>query len=301
MNLSNLISSKTVAALVIAATQFTAAIPAAFATPTAAEYGVVLNLSGKQRMLTQKMSKEALFIALGINAEKNVQSLAATVSLFDKTLVGLRDGDASLGLPATQSGRIVRQLDKVAELWTGYQTTMNEIISSKSVSEAHVDVIATQSVPLLKAMNKAVGLYEKDAQMAGLETDPSLATTINLSGKQRMLSQKMTKEMLLHIYQSGTGDARMALLETTSLFERTLAGLLDGDDNLDLPGTAQPDIRDQLQVVSGIWGEFKGIIEEGVGNASGLSSDKLQVLETDNLTLLKEMNKAVGMYADLAA
>ena len=283
------------------AVQFAAAIPTAFATPTAAEYGVVLNLSGKQRMLTQKMSKEALFVALGVNTDKNLQSLQGTVSLFDKTLKGLRDGDASLGLPATQSGRIVRQLDKVGELWTAYQGTMNEIISAKSVSDANVEVIATQSVPLLKAMNKAVGLYEKDAQLAGLQTDPSLATTINLSGKQRMLSQKMTKELLLHIYQSGSGDAKMALLETSSLFERTLAGLLDGDANLDLPGTAQPAIRDQLQVVNGIWGEFKGVIEEGVGSANGLSGDKLQELETDNLNLLKEMNKAVGMYADLAA
>lgn len=32
--------------------------------PTAAEYGTVLNLSGKQRMLSQKMSKEVMLVAL---------------------------------------------------------------------------------------------------------------------------------------------------------------------------------------------------------------------------------------------
>ncbi len=51
--------------------------------------GTVINLAGKQRMLTQKMSKEALFIAKGIDVEKNKESLKKTAELFDKTLKGL--------------------------------------------------------------------------------------------------------------------------------------------------------------------------------------------------------------------
>jgi hypothetical protein len=47
----------------------------------------ILNQSGKQRMLTQKMSKEMLFIAKGINITQNQTALAQTVALFDKTLM----------------------------------------------------------------------------------------------------------------------------------------------------------------------------------------------------------------------
>ena len=86
MKFSTLISSKLVAAVVVGAVQFAAAIPTAFATPTAAEYGVVLNLSGKQRMLTQKMSKEAVLVALGVNKDGNLANLTATRDLFAKTL-----------------------------------------------------------------------------------------------------------------------------------------------------------------------------------------------------------------------
>jgi len=37
-----------------------------------------INLAGKQRMLTQKMSKEALFIAKGINVKANTEALGKT-------------------------------------------------------------------------------------------------------------------------------------------------------------------------------------------------------------------------------
>ena len=87
--------------------------PAFAADPTAAEYGVVLNLSGKQRMLTQKMSKEIVLIAMGHETGTNVQNLKATADLFDKTLKGLRNGDAGLQLVPTSNPRILRQLDKV--------------------------------------------------------------------------------------------------------------------------------------------------------------------------------------------
>lgn len=39
------------------------------------EMGIVINLSGKQRMLTQKMSKEMLLIAKGVDEVQNKEDL----------------------------------------------------------------------------------------------------------------------------------------------------------------------------------------------------------------------------------
>ena len=75
-------------------------IPAAASDPiTPAEWGAVINLSGRQRMLSQKMSKEILLISLDYQAAENLSNLEATASLFDRTLKGLRDGDPELSLP----------------------------------------------------------------------------------------------------------------------------------------------------------------------------------------------------------
>lgn len=273
-----------------------------FATgPTSAEYGVVLNLSGKQRMLTQKMSKEVMLVSLGVDLDKNIQNLIATSSLFDKTLKGLRNGSDELRLPPTTSKRILRQLDKIDALWAGFYPNIQTIITNKKVTPNQVAAIASNNLPLLKQMNKAVGLYEKDAKKGGLKSDPGLAATLNLSGKQRMLTQKMSKEFLLIANGHETDSNKLNLLETHTLFERTLKGLLDGDETLGLPGTKPEAIRQQLDVVRGLWQDFKPIVEKGSQDSSTISTDMINQLAASNLPLLKEMNKAVGMYEKEAA
>ena len=271
--------------------------------PTAAEYGVVLNLSGKQRMLSQKMSKEMMLIALNHEVDKNLESLAATSSLFDKTLKGLRDGDADLRLPPTASDRIIKQLDKIqAEHWQGYYQIVKAVLAAKTVSKEQVAQLAAANVPLLAEMNKCVQLYEKDASKAGLKSDPGLAVTINLSGKQRMLSQKMSKEFLLVAYGHEADKNKLDLLETATLFDRTLGGLLDGDATLDLPGTKDEGIRKQLAVVMDLWKGFKPLVEAATDpKAASIAPEQIAKLAQANLPLLSEMNKAVEMYEKVAA
>ena len=269
--------------------------------PSAAEYGVVLNLSGKQRMLTQKMSKEVMLVALKVDLDKNLNNLVATSSLFDKTLKGLRNGSDELRLPPTTSKRILRQLGKIDALWAEFYPNIQAIIESKSVSDQQVAAVASKNLPLLKEMNKAVGLYEKDAKKGGLKSDPGLAATLNLSGKQRMLTQKMSKEFLLVAYGHDVEGNKLNLLETYTLFERTLAGLKDGDNTLGLPGTKQDTIRAQLGVVENLWKDFKSIVSAGSAEGAKIQRGQIEKLAASNLPLLKEMNKAVGMYEKEAA
>ena len=121
--------------------------------PTSAEYGVVLNLSGKQRMLTQKMSKEVMLVALSVDTAANVANLQKTSSLFDKTLKGLRNGSGELRLPATSSKRILRQLDKIDQIWAGFYPAVKEVISRGSASKAQVAQIAENQALMVMCFN----------------------------------------------------------------------------------------------------------------------------------------------------
>ncbi|BHH82355.1 type IV pili methyl-accepting chemotaxis transducer N-terminal domain-containing protein [Desulforhopalus sp. 52FAK] len=291
-----------IASLVISLVTVTGSTLAFAEGPTAGEYGVVLNLSGKQRMLSQKMSKEVALIKLNYKKDENLANLKATSALFDKTLKGLRDGDEGLKLPATESRRILRQIDqKITPLWGPFYATIQEITAAGDVTDEQLDAIAVNNLPLLGEMNKCVKLYEKDAAKAGMKSDPGLAVTINLAGKQRMLSQKMSKEFLLIAAGYKVDDNKLSLQETSGLFERTLTGLLDGDATLDLPGTKDEGIRAQLVKVQGLWTEFKPGVEFAAKSTDTIPEDKVAGLAEQNLPLLKEMNKAVGMYEALAA
>ena len=248
-------------------------------TQTKQQSGTVINLAGKQRMLTQKMSKEALFMAKGIDADANKANLTKTADLFDKTLKGLVAGDKDLNLPKTENKEILAQLAKVTELWTPFKANIDKVVAGKS-DKATLEAIAKENLPLLKNMNKAVGMF---AKASGSKLSPEMAKTINLAGKQRMLTQKMTKELLL-VANGIDADANKANAKKTGeLFETTLKGLTDKCKNAD--------IKKQLEGVAKLWADYKAIVVKA--DTSDASLKKAQEL---NMPLLKEMNKAVKMF-----
>ena len=101
----------------------------------------------------------------------------------------------------------------------------------------------------------------------------------------------MTKELLL-VANGIDADANKAnLAKTVALFDHTLEGLRDGDKDLGLPGTKDPAILDQLDVVTKLWNEYKPLLD--AVDASDTDPAKAAKL---NLPLLKNMNKAVKMY-----
>ncbi|ODS34206.1 MAG: hypothetical protein SCARUB_00682 [Candidatus Scalindua rubra] len=263
------------------------------------EMGIVINLSGKQRMLTQKMSKEMLLIAKGVDEAQNKENLGKTAALFDKTLKGLIHGDEDLKLVGIEDAKIVGQLERVAMLWGKFKKNVDSVLSgdtSKGISEK----IAKENLPLLKNMNRAVKMYEDYAKKLGGESlDARMAVTLNLSGKQRMLTQKMTKEVLLVANGIDPDKNKSELKKTTELFGRTLKGLLDGDDGLRLTGTKDLVIRDQLKLVAELWEEYKYVLNEIMSSESSVVSEEYLVkVAKINLPLLREMNKAVKMYEE---
>ncbi len=117
-----------------------------------------------------------------------------------------------------------------------------------------------------------------------------------------MLTQKMSKEFLLIAYGHQIEENKLNLLETATLSDRTLFGLMDGDDVPDLPGTKSEAIRGQLKVVMGLWKSFKPTVESASDpKETSISKDRITTLAQSNLPLLKEMNRAVGMYEKEAA
>ncbi len=120
---------------------------------------------------------------------------------------------------------------------------------------------------------------------------------INLAGAQRMLSQKITKEIL--IYKQNPTDSSM-LKASVARFDNVLGGLISGDKKLGIPATTDPKISAQLRKVNQIWEPFKTAIDNIIESPDTTQKDLAFVLD-NNLKLLSEMNKAVGMFEAAAA
>ncbi|MCK4440873.1 MAG: type IV pili methyl-accepting chemotaxis transducer N-terminal domain-containing protein, partial [Sulfurovaceae bacterium] len=185
----------------------------------------------------------------------------------------------SLKLPKTTDKDILAQLEKVSTLWTSLKPNIDKVANGKS-DKAILEAIAKENLPLLKEMNNAVQMY---AKASGSKLDPEKAKTINLAGRQRMLTQKMTKELLLVANGIDADANKENAKKTAELFESTLKDLIAKckDDK----------IKTQLGVVEKLWAEYKDIVVK-----ADTSDASLKKSEEMNIPLLKEMNKAVKMY-----
>ena len=251
-----------------------------------------INLAGKERMLTQKMSKEAMLIKLGIDVDKNAKDLKETSALFNKILKGLEKGDKTLGLVPTKDEKIQYALKGIAKQWEEFYRNIKEVYL-KSKKEEAFEYIKNNNLTLLKNMNEVVSMYAKLGNKGGKPL--KMANDINLAGKQRMLTQMIAKDILMYQANLDAKEKLKSLTNAVKLFDKTLAGLYNGDKDLKLVGTKLPKIRKQLDIVKQNWQEAKLLIPKAIKNRNDKELTKKLITALDKTKV--EMNRAVNLYA----
>lgn len=135
----------------------------------------VINIAGRQRMLSQKYSKE-FFIALQqaqINDGKiNTRQMEKTRRLFDQSLTAISQGGATyldltmnkkITLPAENNRQILAKLDEVKQLWQQLQTLI-KTVDPLNYQINQLSNINKLSVELLANMNKAVVMFAQNSE-----------------------------------------------------------------------------------------------------------------------------------------
>lgn len=132
---------------------------------------------------------------------------------------------------------------------------------------------------------------------------------INLAGRQRMLSQKMTKDFLLNeIEKQKYGQSNTGIVDDVKdamkVFDMTLNALRDSGKaplSLDLKKTdfricprAKEPVYSQLKKVTSIWGQYSAHLDKTLANNKE-PCDDMALVKQINLKLLGEMNAAVVM------
>ncbi len=128
---------------------------------------LVINLAGRQRMLSQKMTKEILLFSGGHMSSENVVN---TINVFDATLNSLYHGGRApldlaqtkfAELPRPASKEVVDQLQKVESTWKVFRENATKIVEAKD--QPSLEHIKKINVNLLEEMNRAVFLMDEEA------------------------------------------------------------------------------------------------------------------------------------------
>lgn len=245
-----------------------------------------INLSGKQRMLTQEMSKLALQINLNIQKKTSKERLRERVTLYDTTLTAFKMGNSDLNIVKSTNQKVLKQIVIVEKEWIAFKKQIEILINEKEISNVIAYVI-NHNVKLLAVSNKLVEYYEASNTSTNY-LEKARFRIINVAGRQRMLTQKMTKEKLLTLKKYSKN--RITLEKTIKLFDNSLLMLTQGDTNQDILKPTNDKIINQLKTVKHLWDELKPLYEKKKNRAK-----ELAIIISKNQLLLKEMNTMVQL------
>ncbi len=254
-----------------------------------------VNISGRQRMLSQRMAKAACLMAKDISFASSFDQLTQAYSLYDRSNTGLRTGDDGMGLLQEQSPKVLDALAAVDEPWSVYQGIVETGIDNGAIESAQLETLDEASLNVLKYMNIAVFKTARAYASISPDLPLGLTITVDVAGRQRMLTQKAVKEACM---MSIAGEPLVyadQLAETIELFDLSLKALRDGHDEVGVIAAPTRAIDRKLNEVSELWKPLKSLLDRAA-RGEVLSDRDLSRAARLSEPLLSTMNEAVGMY-----
>ncbi len=234
-----------------------------------ATMGEAVNIAGRQRMLSQRIAQSYIRIGLQPEAQRGWEILNRSVEEFEHNL-----GDLQAFAPAAS---LRSDLEQVQRLWEPYRR-----LATAPVNKDNAEQLLGQSDRVLAAAHAYVNKLEA---LSGT----SKAELINVSGRQRMLSQRIAKNFLAQRWGLRTQVTTEALYEDLAEFENMLDYLLDSEINT-------PEITTQLHKVKG----YFNYATKGFDGAMSLSEGRvIHVVSGTTDYMLHRMDVTTRLYAEL--
>ena len=255
-----------------------------------------INFSGKLRMLSQRIPAAACNLQASVNPDASAKILEAATVEFEQILNALENGDESLGIIGEETRRkTLAALGKLNETWAPIDEAARTIIDRGPDPEL-TRVLADRNDALLDAAKLLV------SEISGQYADPAAllqadALRIDIAGRQRMLSQRMSKEACLVLSDINAEASLESMGKTVNMFDVSLTALRMGMPAAGIKASSDASIVAGLDLVAADWTSFKPLMDDLAAGGTWDADTRVKVFEGLN-TLLVNMNKVVGMYTD---
>ena len=224
---------------------------------------VAVDVAGKQRMFTQRMLKDYAMVGLENHFGNPGEDLKKIMASFE---------DHLNALIAFNNDKVTKEsLLKVKKMWSPLKTALNETPSKEKAGKMQEDLEA-----LLKQSNESVGLFAK-------QTGKASGEIINISGRQRMLSQRMASLYMLKVWGIDDPQFKVKMTKAMDLYRTSLETLKKSE-------MSTPEIMGLLNKSERSFKFFE------IMNRSSSKFIPSLIYKKSN-DMLKDMNTATGLYA----
>jgi hypothetical protein len=257
-----------------------------------------IDLSGKLRMLSQRVVAAACYVQSGILVDESKAMLEATITEFGTITNALEFGDGGLGITgAEERGRTLAGINKINEVWAPVEA-LGLKISQGSGTQDDLIAMSSESAVVLDIAQRLT------AQISGQYTNPNAmsqadALAVDIAGRQRMLAQRISKNTCLVTAGVDVAAMQTELQGASDTFYGSLNALSNGLASVGIQPPPNGDIATGLAVVADKWKMVEPIVVEALAGDT-ITDAALETMFTAGNTLTGEMNKVVGMYVDAA-
>lgn len=236
-----------------------------------ADINEAINKAGRLRMLSQRIAKAYCQIGQGILADAARKILANSLSLYDEQLDSLRAYAPTPDIRATY--------DELATAWRGY----------REVAAAPPTLAGAKQVAVLN--ESVLRLAHLGTTQLELHSGSNLGRLINISGRQRMLSQRLAKFYMLRHWGISSSEMDSEARVARGEFISALDALGKAKENTSA-------IAGDLELAKVQWLFFDQALQSQRGG--GKDDAEAQNVATTSERILEVMDRITGMYARLS-
>jgi nitrate/nitrite-specific signal transduction histidine kinase len=246
--------------------------------------GQAVNIAGRQRMLSQRMAKARLYRTMAINSEVCQKELNTSITQFDENLKNL--------IAYSPTSKVKLRFTKVETMWPDFKAALINDTTSKAAT-----VVLNMNTRLLTACDEAVQelvaysntLTADDESSINPET---IATNVNIAGRMRMLSQRLTLYYGAH-YNDMDKDAMKNVQIVSNNLQQGISHLMMSDINT-------TDIDDALTNSFKDWEIIREkCTKDGCKGFENKTIEPAVLFDTMN-KFLSKMDRITSMYASLS-